>query len=170
MAFLKSLVAAIACGSAVAVAAAADNPGEELEARSTATVIRGQAPPIDWLVSGEEGCGLRARMDDHLRRCKLRTFYHWRAFTKQSAYLSCPPYCSPTYGYHPTCWRRMSEDCVACPPPYDATRPARQTAPLQPQPTGLLPTQIPPEPVAFEQEEEFLAPEVQSTEPPSLAP
>ena len=53
---------------------------------------------------------------ERIHRAKAHGARFWRRLTHQTYYPACPPLCDPTFGYRPTCWRRLPE-LHYCPPP-----------------------------------------------------
>jgi len=68
---------------------------------------RGERKPVSsWQTFWWEQDRLRATRYEISRR-------GWRG---ESFYPPGPPYYHPTWGYHPTCWRRFPPVCHECPP------------------------------------------------------
>lgn len=72
--------------------------------------------------------------------CQDRAIQYCRKCCDQSYYCRCSPYCTPGWGYYPTCWRRMPE-CWQCP---------KESIEVMPsvRPAVELPPQAPPVPEA----------------------
>lgn len=45
------------------------------------------------------------------KRCALKKYKRAQRLHRGLMYPECPPYCSPTFGYHPTQWRPFPQDC-----------------------------------------------------------
>jgi len=65
---------------------------------------------------------------DARRERYYRSFNHYRHLN----HPVCPPNCSPTFGYYPTCWRRFPEEFLWCPECPRDLPPAAVTAPAVP--------------------------------------
>lgn len=102
-------------------------------------------------------------LKDHTRRFRKRNYYASQTIKKESAFETCPPYYQPNYGYHATCWRRMADDCLNCPPVEPLPVPtAPQRAPIPQAPPLHDGNILPPAPAADEAPpalESYLLPE-----------
>jgi hypothetical protein len=73
------------------------------------TLVSGFADDSERYASGvEHWCrGIK----DCIRSTRLRGYKRLQKKHRDLLYPECPPYCSPTYGYHTTRWRQFPEHC-----------------------------------------------------------
>jgi hypothetical protein len=74
---------------------------------------------------------------ERFARYRERKACAWRTRKGESYYCPCPPYYVQNFGYFPTCWRALNDDCLTCPPPF-------QEPIAAPLPPSMAPPQVPP--------------------------
>jgi hypothetical protein len=73
------------------------------------TLVSGFGDDSERYASGVERWCLGIK--DCIRDTRLRGYKRLQKKHRDLLYPECPPYCSPTYGYHTTRWRQFPEHC-----------------------------------------------------------